>query len=209
MQAKHTKLSTVDDEVEEIKMKPNCNDKSKYGIWTLMIEKEKDIDTVQQKLKDYWAMIASIAGLVAGFSYVVTNTDNITYKSQGTLDIELRYNIYGFFITLTLVLSLSSTLIATILYGSINQIGDKDLLLWFCQEFEIYFAIPSYLLLSSIVTTLCGCSISIAGIYDSWVWIVGVIAGGILFITVFCVYIKILVTLNQKQRHYLLLENAT
>ena len=203
MQAKHTKLSTVDDD-DKIQNKSTCYDESKYGIWTLMIEKENDIKSVQQKLKDYWGMIASIAGLIAGFSYVVTNTD-ITYKSQGTLDIETRYNVYGFFITLTLVLSLASTLIATILYGSINQIGaSKDLLLWFCQEFEIYFSIPSYLLLLSILTTLCGCSISIAGIYDSWVWIVGVIVGGILFITVLCVYIKILYALNKKQRHCLL-----
>eukprot|EP01084_Bolivina_argentea_P062255 113831_1 len=114
-------------------------------------------------------MIGSIAGLIAGFSYVVTNQPIVFTIEQGWISTNTRLNLYGFLVTCSLLLSFGATLLATILYGMVNQIGNnKKLTLWFCHTFRSIFGIPTKLLILSVITVLYGSLVSIGGLYAQW-----------------------------------------
>lgn len=81
------------------------------------------IDQLHQRLKDYWILVANVSGLLSGFAYVVS-TAGIEFGEGSIVGVKLR-DIYAFLITTSFITSLAATLLATLLYGTLNVLGPE------------------------------------------------------------------------------------
>eukprot|EP01084_Bolivina_argentea_P168112 291609_1 len=130
--------------------------KYKAGIWTLITEK-KGSHTTYERLKDLNSVMAATSGLIAGFTFLVTNTP-IEWKYEGYIPKDTRSDFFGALLMIGLIVSLSATLLASTNYGFINLIGpdQEKLFTDFITRNRRFIGLPITLLSVSILVMLLG-----------------------------------------------------
>ena len=56
-------------------------------------------ESLFERLKEFWAMTASVSGLIAGFSYLIVVEPPEFTNIEAKLSIETREQVYGYFTT--------------------------------------------------------------------------------------------------------------
>ena len=136
------------------------------------------------EIKFYWNMIATISGLVAGFTFLATNT-RPAFDDVGTLSPSQRSNVYGVALLLAFLVSLSACLWACVLAGYANLAG-PEFIGNFVSKLHRYFDIPMFLLVFALAAMFTACVTALGGLYAEYVWWISVCVGG------FCLFTLIL-----------------
>eukprot|EP01083_Nonionella_stella_P284823 969623_1 len=160
------------------------------GIWTLITQKKGSHDTYE-RLKDLNSVLAATSGLIAGFTFLVTNTP-IEWKYAGYIPKDTRSDLFGALLMVGLIVSLLATLLATTNYGFINLIGpdQEKLFTDFVTRNRRCIGLPITLLTIAILVMLLGACIAIGGLYSAWVQVLYIILTltGIVLIMSYIVY---------------------
>ena len=132
-------------------------------------------DILCNKLKEYQQIVASISGLVAGFVFVVTNS-NVTWNYKGIFGDELRTDLVGICFLSSLVFALGATLMALIIYGNINTFGpNKTMVLDFIEQRFVFLATPQILLIICLVLMILGTFFAVGGLFGDLVFYVYIV----------------------------------
>ena len=145
-------------------------------------------EELQKRLKDYWMLIANISGLTSGFAYVVASSE-INF-GEAKVGIAKRKDIFGFLITTSFVLSLGSTLLAALLYASVNILGPEGTIA-FVQQFYWLCGKPLTLCLFGVLLMFLSQLPTIATLYSEWMYIYALIIGITVVIISGCLYLKV------------------
>ena len=177
---------------------------SSTSIWTLVARKHGARKTYD-RLKDFNSIIASTSGLIAGFTFLVTNT-RMDWRYEGYIGSDTRNDLFGVCLIVGLILSLISTLLATAIYGFINFIGPEndELFVYFMKRNHRVVGFPITLLNLSILVMLMGSSIAVGGLYSTWVYIVYVTIALVGFCLVGCYFWYNHTMLRQETKNFLL-----
>ena len=133
-------------------------------------------------------LIANISGLTSGFSYVVSATEiNFGDDRVGYV---YRADIFGFLITTSFLLSLGSTLLAALLYASVNLLGPEGTVR-FVQRFYWLCGKPLTLCLLGVFFMLASQVPTIATLYSQWVYIYVLSFGIAVILTAAFLYLKV------------------
>ena len=145
-------------------------------------------EELQTRLKAYWMLIANIAGLTSGFAYVVSATE-INFGDE-KVGIAKRADIFGFLITTSFMLSLGSTLLAALLFASVNILGPEGTIR-FVQQFYWLCGKPLTLCLLGVFFMLASQVPTIATLYSQWVYIYVLVFGLSMLAGAAFLYIKV------------------
>ena len=64
--------------------------------WLILAESLSiEDDELHSRLEQYWTTVASISGLIAGFTYIISNTE-IEFTREIWFEDHERHNIFGF-----------------------------------------------------------------------------------------------------------------
>ena len=177
-----------------------CNKSSlkHLGEWTLLAESEtvKSAD-LHERLSQYWTLMATIAGLLAGFSYVIANT-SIQFVNDHAA---WRRDVFGGLIIMTFLTALTGTLMSALLFGYLNVIG-KENAKWFVLEWWLLVDVPLVFVNLTVFLMLITSLIAIGGLYSDWVWYLALFVGimGIILFFVCFILIKNSVRDKLKQK---------
>lgn len=145
-------------------------------------------EELQRRLKDYWMLIANIAGLTSGFSYVVASSEINFADAQ--VGFARRADIFGFLITTSFLFSLGSTLLAALLFASVNILGPEGTVR-FVQQFYWLCGKPLTLCLLGVFFMLASQVPTVAALYSQWVYIYVLVFGLLLIFIAMGIYIKV------------------
>mmetsp|Transcript_52885 Transcript_52885/g.87630 ORF Transcript_52885/g.87630 Transcript_52885/m.87630 type:complete len:200 (+) Transcript_52885:74-673(+) len=140
----------------------------------MLIGRKLGAEVLCGKLKEYQTIVANISGLIAGFVFVVSNT-NVEWKFDGYLDATVRTNVYGACFLLALTFALSATLWAVIIYGNINTYGpNQTMVMRYADANRMYIGMPLFLMIVAIALMLLGTTLAVDGLYGKetfWVFV--------------------------------------
>eukprot|EP01083_Nonionella_stella_P089687 250314_1 len=146
--------------------KNDCKVKDYYTEWPALADdmnvKNEDL---HERLTSYWTLIATISGLLAGFSYVIANTD-IEFSTQ---DASPRREWYISCQISTFLLALLGTLLSALLYGYLN-ISGKQNTKWYIRKWWYLIDVPLILTIGTVFMMLLSTLIAIGGLYSDSVW---------------------------------------
>ena len=155
---------------------------------------------VYERLKDFWGLIASLSGLIAGFSYVIVSGGTPNFdEGKSSLSLETRTRLYGYFLGTTFVGSLGGTLLASGLYAFVIWAGASDVD-WYVNTFDALFYVPSALLGLAIISMLFGTIVALSGFLADDVWWFCVIIGLITMLFIFIVHFFLLCKTAKRAR---------
>ena len=126
----------------------------KIHEFVILAENSNITDKVlQDHLKDYWGLLGSVSGLIAGFSFLVVAGEPEFGNSNATISRETRQILFGIFIMITFMTSLGATLLASMMYANILKISEEKVR-WFIKTFPGYIRAPAILMGMSIASML-------------------------------------------------------
>eukprot|EP01083_Nonionella_stella_P141556 436486_1 len=143
---------------------------------------------LQQRLKDYWSLLANISGLTSGFAYVVSNSE-VDFGDEMVGSVK-RGDIYGFLITTSFLFSLGATMLASLLYAMVNILGPKGTVqfvqkfYWLCGKPLTACLLGTFFMLASQVPL-------VRTLYSTWVFVYTVIFGSAIIILSIFIYLKL------------------
>ena len=127
-----------------------------FSVWGILGDKLGS-QAVYDRLMDVWQVILGVAGLVAGFSYVVLSA-GIEFTHEGTISKNARKTIYGIFSVTALIASLCAALVAVILYN-VLKIAGPDYAIWFVKTYGPVILLPTQLLIYCFINCNACCSL--------------------------------------------------
>mmetsp|Transcript_18390 Transcript_18390/g.29207 ORF Transcript_18390/g.29207 Transcript_18390/m.29207 type:complete len:214 (+) Transcript_18390:25-666(+) len=183
-------MASSDTALEEKQENASSEYNINSSVWPIIARKQGAQHTYE-RLKDLNAIIGSTSGLIAGFTFLVTNTP-IDWKYDNYISKQTRSDIFGAFLIVGLITSLIATLLATAIYGFINLIGphNEQLFADFIRRNQRYLGLPTLLLNISVLVMFVGASFAVGGLYSTWVYALYLILAiaGAAFIGAYFVY---------------------
>ena len=116
----------------------------------LAIADKEGIAQAIARNKEYYNTTASVAGLMAGFVFLVTNS-NIEWSKDSILSDSTRDDFYATFLILSLLSALASLILSIELLGATNTIGASEYYRTWLEKNQMILAWPeAFLILSRI-----------------------------------------------------------
>mmetsp|Transcript_21076 Transcript_21076/g.33676 ORF Transcript_21076/g.33676 Transcript_21076/m.33676 type:complete len:217 (-) Transcript_21076:110-760(-) len=152
-----------------------------YEHWSL-----KDDQYVYDRLSSQFGIISALSGVIAGFTYIVSNA-GIEFTEGEFIPDNIRKEIFGSLVAIAFCLSLTSALLSasTGIFLNINGPDDAH---WFFQTFNTKLDYSWQLMNFSLIVMLVSIIISVGGNFGLITWIitiVSVIGMSILFYVVY------------------------
>ena len=144
-----------------------------------------------KRLQSSWEMSITLAGFIAGFTYIVSiQVQEYEYETIGGTDIE-RESVFKIFVITAFILALSSTLLGMMLKGTLKFIGYESAGL-LRERHTSLCAAPEKCVVASIIYMLISSMISIGGNVGPWLWTFCLVIGIIFFMLMLRTYYWIL-----------------
>eukprot|EP01084_Bolivina_argentea_P227070 383516_1 len=159
----------------------------KYTEWPLLAKNDEITnEDLYERLEKYWSMVASLSGLIAGFTYVITNQE-IGFISE---DAHTRREVFGCIGVGTFLTALIATILALTLYGYLNLGGLKHVK-WFVIRYWMFIDAPLVLSVLSLILMLSGTLVAIGGLYGNSVYVAAIVIGAILVLPTGILFIDV------------------
>jgi len=164
--------------------------------WKLLAE-VLESEELGKRLLKFWGLVASLGGMIAGFTYVVSNS-TVQIPATSTLNGVKRQDIFGILVAFAFLSALSSTIVSAILWGNLNMIG-KENSNWFLERYPSYFVrLPLNLLIFSLFAMLGSLLTTIDALYSRKVFWTVLVAGVFTIISVYTLYIYSYIKISAK-----------
>eukprot|EP01084_Bolivina_argentea_P318489 552334_1 len=131
-------------------------------------------------LQTYQSLIATLSGLISGFSYVVLSQERIEYKTNHFLGSN-RSDVSAGFVTFAFLASLSCLIVASTLYFYAAFGGESNVKNW-VKRTSKFLDMPVFMLITSIGFILIGSVIHIGGFYNDVMYYCIIIVASLLLI---------------------------
>ena len=130
-------------------------------------------EDIASRVYSYWTVVSSLAGLLAGFTYIIANTE-ITFTGD---DADKRSEIFGGIVIITFFSAVFATLFSAMQYAMLNLVGTKNVR-WYIRNFWMVIDQPFAALAVTVVLMLISTIVAIGGLYDNLVFVISVVYGG-------------------------------
>eukprot|EP01084_Bolivina_argentea_P131643 232336_1 len=133
--------------------------------WLALSKSNIPEDQLYNDLQTYQSLVATLSGLITGFSYVVLSEPIMEYEEDKFLGSD-RANVQAGFTICAFMFAIFSVIVGSTLYGFAGFAGAKHVRIWMRKAHKI-IDIPTMTLAISITSMLVGAWIHIGGLYNN------------------------------------------
>ena len=178
-----------------------CKKEKKQTHWQDVCSNEEiDNKELQDSLLRYWTLVISVSGLIAGFSYFISN-NQVTFISndQQWIPVKTRHDIFGGLLITTFALSILSTVMGCALFYYFNLVGDHNTK-WLLKQYWYLADVPLMICITSITLMFIAGLISVGGLYSTSVWYYAFILSISVFVMYFIFIFKLDKTVKARMK---------
>lgn len=147
--------------------------------WVKLALSDMQTDELFESLQTYQSLIATLSGLISGFSYVVLSQESIDYDVQNFIGFD-RSDVTAGFITFAFFTSMAALGLEATLYFY-GGFGGKDNVKNWLQQSGKFVNIPVFFLVFAIGLMLAGSFIHIGGFYSDILYYLIIAFTGLFF----------------------------
>ena len=160
--------------------------KLRMDFWLQVLRTDISDEDLYGRLSNYWSVVGSMPGLIAGFTYIASSSGGIEFTQNYLFLDDHRIHIFGLLSMTSFIISLSSAILAASLFSMVNALGQSDAK-WFVEDNWWMIDTPLNFCIAGIILMSASAIVSVGGIVTKWVYWTIVAFGVIVLVILFCI----------------------